>query len=830
MAITNKIVFVLLDCFQSRLWHQEGSMSGDKEPEKDSTKILMQGRFPNFLLCLLLAAAALAVYWPVQNYNFINLDDPTYVAENGHVQAGLTGESFIWAFTATDTANWHPLTWISLMLDCQLYGLNPAGHHLTNVLLHTASTILLSLVLFGMTGSRWCSAFVAALFALHPLHVESVAWVAERKDVLSTLFWMLTLWAYLGYTQRPGVIRYLLIMLTFALGLMAKPMLVTLPCVLLLLDYWPLQRIELGQSAPGLPAAASHPSSTVEKPGGHAFRLLLEKTPLFVLAAVSSVVTFLVQKSEGAVGALEVYPLKIRIANALVSYVSYIIKMIWPQNLAVFYPHPGQSLPMWQAAAAGLLLVLLSIAVIRAGRRQPYLPVGWFWYLGTLVPVIGLVQVGAQAMADRYTYVPLIGLFIMAAWGVPELMEKWHHRRAALGVSAALVLFALMTCARLQLRHWKNSIALLSHTHAVTAPSYLVHNNLGSALNELGKYDEAIAHYTEALRIRPNVAEPHYNLGTALARQGKLRESISHYTEALRIEPGYAEACNNLGEVLRQQERYDEAISYYSKALQLRPDYPEAHSNLGIALAQQGKLKKAMAHFSEALRLQPDYAAAHFNLALALVRQERLEEAVAHFYEALRTQPDDADTHYNLGVTLEKQGRLEEAMIEFAEVLRIQPDNGEAHTNLGLILARQGRFKEAISHYSKALQLKSNDEETHNNLGVALFTVGQVDRAIDHYLMAIKLDPTFSKAHNNLGNALARKGKLEEAIAHYTRALELKPNYPEAHNNLGVALAQQGKMDEAIVQFDQALRLKPDYPQARTNLGYARDLAKNNQR
>ena len=776
---------------------------------------------------MLLAAATLAVYWPVRNYDFINLDDPTYVTENEHVQAGLTGESFIWAFTATDTANWHPLTWISLMLDCQLYGLNPAGYHLTNVLLHSASTILLFLVLLGMTGSRWRSAFVAALFALHPLHVESVAWVAERKDVLSTMFWMLTLWAYLAYTKRPEVKRYLLILLLFALGLMAKPMLVTLPFVLLLLDYWPLERIQLGQD--GGSRTALGPAVVMAKTvRRQAFRLFLEKTPLFLFAAVSSVVTFIVQKGRGAVGALAVYPIKIRVANALVSYVSYMVKMIWPQNLAVFYPHPGQSLPMWQATAAGLVLVLISIYVIRLGRRQPYLAVGWLWYLGTLVPVIGLVQVGAQAMADRYTYVPLIGLFIMAAWGVPELLTQYRYQRTVLASAAISLVVALMVCTSLQVKHWKNSIALFSHTHAVTAKSYLVHNNLGSALNELGKYDEAIAHYNEALRLRPNFAEPHYNLGTALAQQGKLKEAISHYTEALRIEPGYAEACNNLGEVLRQLERYDEAIFYYSKALQLKPDYPEVHNNLGSALAQQGELKKAMAHFSEALRLQPDYAAAHSNLALALVRQERLEEAVAHFFEALRTQPDDADTHYNLGVTLEKQGRLEEAMIQFSEVLRIQPENAEAHKNMGVILARKGRFKEAISHYSRSLQHNPNDGETHNNMGVALFTVGQLAQAIGHYRIAIKLDPNFSKAHNNLGNALVRKGKLEEAIAHYSRALELKPNYPEAHNNLGVALAQQGKMDEAIVQFDQALRLKPDYAQARTNLGYARDLAKKN--
>ncbi len=396
------------------------------------------------LICLFLVLATLTVYWQVGNYEFVNFDDDKYIIENFHVQKGLTRDSVIWAFTATHVSNWHPLTWLSHMLDFQLYGLNPSGHHLTNVFFHLVNTLLLFLVLKLMTGALWRSGLVAALFAVHPLHVESVVWVAERKDVLSTLFWMLTLWAYLGYTKRPGVKRYLVILLAFALGLMAKPMLVTLPFVLLLLDYWPLKRIELGQSAIGLPAA-SQPSTIANKPGAQAFRLLLEKTPMFVLAAVSSVVTFIVQKSGGAVGALETYPFKIRMANALLSYVIYLKKMIWPQNLAVFYPHPGQSLPMWQAAGAGLLLVVVSIAVIRAGRRYPYLPVGWLWYVGTLVPVIGLVQVGDQAMADRYTYVSLIGLFIVVAWGVPDVARSWRYGKCP-RCSAKLALWQICPC------------------------------------------------------------------------------------------------------------------------------------------------------------------------------------------------------------------------------------------------------------------------------------------------------------------------------------------------------------------------------------------------
>ena len=600
-----------------------------------------------FLLCMFLVLATLTVYWQAGSYEFVNFDDDAYVTENHHVHKGLTRESFIWAFTATDEANWHPLTWLSHMLDFELYGLNPAGHHLTNVLLHSASTVLLFLVLLGMTGSRWRSAFVAALFALHPLHVESVAWVAERKDVLSTLFWILTLWAYLGYVQRPSVRRYLLILLLFALGLMAKPMLVTLPFVLLLLDYWPLKRIEIGQSAIGLPAA-SQPSTIAEKPGAQAFRLLLEKTPLFVLAAVSAFVTFVVQKSWGAVGALEVYPIKIRVANALVSYVSYMVKMIWPQNLAVFYPHPGQSLPMWQAAAAGLLLLLLSIAVIRAGRRQPYLPVGWFWYLGTLVPVIGLVQVGAQAMADRYTYVPLIGLFIMAAWGVPELLAKYRFQRTVLATLATILLVTLTVVSKRQMRHWQNSLTLFQQAVEVTADNYVAHDSLGNALAQQGMLDQAIVHYRESLRIKPNLVNTHNNLGVALLQQGEINRAMAQYYQALRLKPDSAETHNNLGVALFTVGQLDQAIGHYLTAIKLDPNFGKAYNNLGNVLARKGKLDEAISQYSRALELKPNYPEAHNNLGVALAQQEKLREAIAHFKRALQLRPDYSQARSNL--------------------------------------------------------------------------------------------------------------------------------------------------------------------------------------
>jgi Flp pilus assembly protein TadD len=717
-----------------------------KRKNKDSTKD------HEFLICLLLVLIVLVVFGQGVKNDFINFDDTQYVTENQHVQAGLTWNNLAWAFTTAHAGNWHPLTWLSHMLDCQLYGLNPAGHHLTNVLLHSASTVLLFLVLLGMTGSRWRSAFVAALFALHPLHVESVAWVAERKDVLSTLFWIFTLWAYLAYTQRPSVRRYLLILLVFALGLMAKPMLVTLPCVLLLLDYWPLKRIELGQSASGLPTA-SQPSTIAEKPGMQAFRLLLEKTPLFVLAAASCVVTFVVQKSWGAVGALEVYPIKIRVANALVSYVKYMVKMIWPQNLAVFYPHPGQSLPMWQAAAAGLLLLLISIAVIRAGRRQPYLAVGWLWYLGTLVPVIGLMQVGGQAMADRYTYVPLIGLFIMAAWGVGDVVGSWRYGKSALASAAISLLVALMVCASLQVKHWKNSLTLFEHALRVTENNYLAHLNLGAALADQGKAEEAITHYHRSLQIAPNYAEAYNNLGLALVQLGKNDEATAHYVKALQINPHCAIAHNNFGVVLTRQGEFDKAIAHFYYALNLRPDWVEVYNNLGNAFFIQGRFDQAIFYYSETLRLKPGYGDAHNNLAVALANRGRFLEAVEHYYTALKLKPKSAETHNNLAVAL---------------------------LNLGKVQA-------ATHHYNKAIDLSPNYSEAHNNLGNLLLEQNKPDEAISSFIKALEIRPDYAEAHNNLGVALARQGRLEEAIARFGEALRFKPDYEEARKNLEFA-------------------------------------------
>jgi len=503
------------------------------------------------------------------------------------------------------------LTWLSHMLDCQLFGLKPGRHHLVNLFFHVTNTLLLFLILHRMTKGLWQSAFVAGLFALHPLHVESVAWVAERKDVLSTLFWMLTIGAYVHYEERPGYKRYLFVLVFFLLGLMSKPMLVTLPFVLLLLDYWPLKRLNLAKSGARIDVATTQPASrakkkqkslqqakkdTVQTKGTVESRavwqeirvLLKEKIPFFVVTILFCFVTVYAQHR--VVKPMELYPLASRIANALISYVSYIGKMLWPVELSVFYPYVGFALLSWQAVSAVLVLAGTTYMTIRTARRFPYLIVGWLWYLGTLAPVIGLVQVGLQSMADRYTYVPLIGIFIMIAWGVPDLLNRWRYRRIALAIVAAGILLALIVITYVQIGFWRNNIALYEHAIRVTSENSWAQNNLGYALALQGKREEAIVRFQKAISIN-NPADAHYNLGIMLASQGKLDEAINQFRESISISPGYAKAHNNLGNALLYQGKIDEAIASYREALRLNPDYTLAQENLKNTLAVQKKFR-----------------------------------------------------------------------------------------------------------------------------------------------------------------------------------------------------------------------------------------------
>ncbi len=552
---------------------------------------------PPYLVIMGLSILILSVYWQVGDYSFIGLDDDFYVFKNPYVQRGLVKEGVAWAFTTFYSGIWHPLTWLSHMSDVQLFGLDAGWHHRMNVLYHLFNTGLLFIVLWQMTGGLWRSAFVAALFGVHPLHVESVAWVAERKDVLSTLFWILTMGAYLRYTRRPCVKRYLSVLVFFAIGLMCKPMLITLPFVLLLLDWWPLRR--LGQGTLSVREVS---------------RAVWEKIPLLSLSAAASLIAFLAQAHASAVIPLEHSSIGLRISNAFVSYVAYLWKMVWPSSLVVFYPHPASiqgSIPMWKMTGAILLLGGFFLIVLWQRYRRPYLAVGWLWYLGTLVPVIGLVQIGAQAMADRYTYVPLLGIFIAVAWAIPAVVSG-RFRWFVLGVWGGLIV-ALSVAAWNQAGYWRNSVTLFSRAVAVTSHNWFAWNNLGMAHTELGQTEQAIASFQEALRIRP-APEIWFNLGVSYDKLGQTQQAIIYYREALRIGPDYVDAWNNLAVVHYNLGQFQMAIIYYREALRIRPDFAEAWNNLGLTYAKLALYQKAIDCYREALRIRPDFAEAWNNL------------------------------------------------------------------------------------------------------------------------------------------------------------------------------------------------------------------------
>jgi len=558
-------------------------------------------------ICALLLLTVFSVYGQVRAHDFLSYDDPIYVSENPQVRSGLTWDGLVWAFTTFHDANWFPLTWLSHMLDYELFGLNAGWHHVTNVCIHAVSTLLLFVVLLRITGARWRSALVALVFAVHPLHVESVAWIAERKDVLSTLFWMLTLWAYAGYTARPGRARYTLAVLVFCLGLMAKPMLVTLPVVLLLLDYWPL---------------------------GRGFRIF-EKVPFFVASIGASAVTYIAHQRGGAVATFELIPFATRFENALITYVVYLLKTLWPTHLAVFYPYPLRSLVV-PAIFAGILLAAITVLVMRMPSQRPYLFVGWFWYVVTLLPVIGLIQTGAQARADRYTYIPMIGLSIALVWGISEALEPWPRLRVAL---AAAVAAACLTLTWLQVQYWQDDLSLYQHAIDVVPENYLARFNLASALEARGRSDEAVEQLREAVRIRPYYVPARAELGQLLASQGHLNEALRELQIAVNQRPGDAVAHFRMGSVLGTLGRADDAAAEFSQAVRLQPENADAHFNLGIALAQEDKVQEAAREFRATIRLRPDDADAHFNLGIALARLGQIDESIAQFSEALRIKP-----------------------------------------------------------------------------------------------------------------------------------------------------------------------------------------------
>ncbi|MBI3932699.1 MAG: tetratricopeptide repeat protein [Acidobacteria bacterium] len=748
------------------------------------------------LAAVLLVAATIAVYAPVRGFEFVNYDDYHYVIENPRVATGLSARNLAWAWTAFHAGNWHPLTWISHQVDCALYALEPGGHHLTNLVLHAANAVLLLLALFALTGSVGRSAAVAALFALHPLNVESVAWVSERKNVLSTLFWIATMWAWAAYARQPSRRRYVLVAVLLALGLAAKPMVVTLPCVLLLLDVWPLGRWHW-----------SRPDAR-----GAALGLVREKLPLFGLVLLSSALTVAAQKGAGAVTSLTAVPLEARLTNALVAYVRYLEKMFWPDSLSAFYPHPGLSLGAAEVGGAALLLVALSFVASKA-RGAPYLLVGWLWYLGTMVPVIGLVQVGSQSMADRYAYVPLLGPFVALVWGLADLAAA---RRAtpALAALGLAVLAALGVAAHRQVGHWRSSLALFEHARAVTRDNYVAFTNLGLAYNKEKRWDDAIASFRRALRIQPRSAEAWGHMGLAFAKKGKTDEAIEALSKALAIYPDSLHAHNNLGVALRRRDPA-RAVDHLRRALVLDPEFAEAHVNLGAAFFEAGDEAGARRAFDDALALAPDAAATQFRVGSVYLERGMLAEADVHLDEALRLDPRHADAHNSRGVVLLRQGSLEPAAAEFRRTLTLVPDHADAHANLGTLLYRQGRGDGAVAELEAALRLAPEHADAHATLGAILAQSGRLAEAVPHFTRAVEADPENVVARNNLGAALLQRGDVDGALEHLRRAVARDPRHADARSNLGVALLQKGDVAGAEAQFRAALESAPGHKNAR---------------
>ena len=717
-------------------------------------------------VCLLLAAVTLAVYWPVTRYEFVNYDDSDFITTNPTVQAGLTVAGLHYAWQAEVARNWHPLAVLSHMLDCQLFGLRAGWHHLTSLLLHVANSLLLFLVLKRMTAAFWRSALVAALFAWHPLHVESVAWIAERKDVLSALFWWLAVWAWLGYagsSPKPGSkskLFYILAVFLFALAAMSKPMVVTFPFVLLLLDFWPLRRFQLRAPPPPVREgrAKSRPGPPVAKTASKLpppWRLLLEKVPFFAISAALCWKTFLVQKSGGAMMDAAHLPIASRIGNAFISYVRYPAKMFWPENLSALYLRTGDW-RAWQVAGAVLLLAGLTAWIVAQARTRPWLAMGWFWYAGMLVPVIGLVQVGMQTLADRYTYLPLVGLFIILAWGGADLAARFRPPKFVPGLVAVLSLAACLLLTARQIPCWQDSETLFKKMIDVSGRNYMAHYNLGNFYARQGKTDLAIAHYRLALAAEPNYADAHNNLAERLLLLGQFDEAIRHYQDAARIQPT-ATAYFNLGNTYADAARargdtnlFAQSVRAYQQSLQLDPNSFATHNNFGMVWQDQHQDNLAISEFQAAVFSKPDFELCHFNLANALAGVGRWDEAITNYQAAARLNPARVQSFSSQGLCYVSLGKMEEAARLFRHVIEMTPADPGAYDNLGNALGSLNKLDEAIPCFLKALQLNPGDSQAEFNLGLSFLHQNRRDEAKTHFQAALRLQPDFPAARQAL--------------------------------------------------------------------------------
>lgn len=709
--------------------------------------------YQHAIICLLLAATSLVIYWNVGNYEFINFDDNSYVWNNPYVKQGLTLNNIQWAFNLSgnseDQNYWHPLAWISHMIDCQLFGLDAGKHHLVNLSIHILNSLLLYIVFFHMTGAMWQSAFVAALFSAHPLNVDSVAWIAERKNLLSTLFWLMTMLAYVYYSRRPSIYRYILVFTVMAAGLLAKPMLVTLPCVLLLLDFWPLGRLRLpfsGQETAGV--KPFHGSTPVH--------LIAEKIPLLVLSLFSIIASMVSLQNQNQIVSEHIAPMSLRVENAIVSYVKYIAKIAWPTDMTIYYPFP-EAIPLWQVTGALILLAAAFGAVFFSLRKAPYLSIGWLWFIGTLSPIIGIVQGGLwPEMADRWTYVPAIGLFVMTSWGGAAIVKKYSIKPAIAAILAFFILIPFILIAKNQTSHWQNSITLFSHSLEAGEDNEVARYNLGEGLGKKEKFDEAIIQYIEALKINPRLAKAH----------------------------------NNIGRILADKEQTDEAITRFRQALAIDPSLIEAHMNLGRALGNKGLTDESLAQFALALKIDPDKSEIYEDMGKAVAKKKLFDQAIDYFNHAIKMNPRSANAINGLGNAFAEKGDLDEAINKFHAVLKIDPDYKEVHNNLANALVRKGKLDEALYHYESII----SDDRKEN------ITVKNRDALLSFLKPGEQVNILFKTAVRFAGEK-----NYDKAVALFRKILSITPNNSIIYYNISCLYAIQNKKTEALDWLRQAV-------------------------
>jgi tetratricopeptide (TPR) repeat protein len=759
------------------------------------------------LACAVLLFGTFLVFHRALQNGFLDLDDPDYVTQNAHVKNGVTLAGIKWAFVSGASANWHPVTWISLMLDAQCYGDFAQGYHFTNILLHALNAALAFLALRKLTGAFWPSAFCAALFAWHPLRVESVAWIAERKDVLSGSFFWLTLLAYASFAQRftsPAGLQtpakyktpYIAALLLFALGLMSKPMLVTVPFLLLLLDYWPLQRLN---------------SSTLQ-------RLVTEKIPFLTVSMASCIITFLVQKNWGAV--VESQSLGNRLTNAIISVVRYLESFIWPANLAVVYSLPNHW-PFFIVAAAVMFVICVSTLAVVQLHRRPWLFVGWFWFMGMLVPVIGFVQVGLQAMADRYTYLPIIGLQLALIWTLAEVRFSRLQLLKPFAVAAALVACIFQT--EVQIAFWKNPDSLYEHALVATQRNYLAECYLGTTLLNENRFPEAELHFQQALKLKPDFSDARFKLGVTLAQSGHDNAALAVYGDLLKQNPRHALTDYNIGIILLGQNHPAAAIPHFQNTLARKPDYDAALVALGTAEAKLGNADLAVSYFKQSLELKPDNAVAEYNFANTLNDLHRDDEAVGHYEKALRIDPDFEDARCNYGNALGALGRPAEARDQFRRALVLNPKNSSACFGLAVASEDLGKVSEAAICYRRAIALAPDNVQANYNLATILLNQNHPADALTYFQSTAGLQPENDSAFLGMGLAEEKLGHADAAISHYHRAVKLAPKSAEAHCCLGIALRRTGNFSEAIIEEETALRLNPNFPGLKEQLALARN-------